>query len=208
MPQALAHPLGMSLGLSKPSSRYKGRRVHRGRRAGLLRASQVQCQAGHLRAGQVQCQAGRVHLAGTPPKYTFNIAHASNSKRPRSKVRWRTHRRGNEKECGASFEKFDTGSDTTAGDSGGNAAAPPVGPGTSSGDRGGNKRERLISRGLSANRVPIRGLSRRSVMLSRCRRLCGEVPERSNGAVSKTVVPLAGDRGFESLPLRRRGGSH
>ena len=31
---------------------------------------------------------------------------------------------------------------------------------------------------------------------------CGEVPERSNGAVSKTVVPLTGDRGFESLPLR------
>src|SRR5256885_2286752 len=30
----------------------------------------------------------------------------------------------------------------------------------------------------------------------------GEVPERSNGAVSKTVVLLAGDRGFESLPLR------
>jgi hypothetical protein len=29
------------------------------------------------------------------------------------------------------------------------------------------------------------------------------VPERSNGAVSKTVVPLAGDRGFESLPLRQ-----
>ena len=33
-------------------------------------------------------------------------------------------------------------------------------------------------------------------------RHCGEVPERSNGAVSKTVVPLTGDRGFESLPLR------
>src|SRR5215469_10473888 len=32
---------------------------------------------------------------------------------------------------------------------------------------------------------------------------CGEVPERSNGAVSKTVVPLTGDRGFESLPLRQ-----
>jgi hypothetical protein len=31
----------------------------------------------------------------------------------------------------------------------------------------------------------------------------GEVPERSNGAVSKTVVLLAGDRGFESLPLRQ-----
>jgi hypothetical protein len=31
---------------------------------------------------------------------------------------------------------------------------------------------------------------------------CGEVPERSNGTVSKTVVPLTGDRGFESLPLR------
>ena len=39
-------------------------------------------------------------------------------------------------------------------------------------------------------------------VLSRSRRLQGEVPERSNGAVSKTVVPLAGDRGFESLPLR------
>src|SRR5215472_1031957 len=35
-------------------------------------------------------------------------------------------------------------------------------------------------------------------------RHCGEVPERSNGAVSKTVVPLTGDRGFESLPLRQR----
>ena len=40
-------------------------------------------------------------------------------------------------------------------------------------------------------------------MLSRCPRSLGEVPERSNGAVSKTVVPLAGDRGFESLPLRQ-----
>jgi hypothetical protein len=30
----------------------------------------------------------------------------------------------------------------------------------------------------------------------------GEVPEWSIGAVSKTVVPLAGYRGFESLPLR------
>jgi hypothetical protein len=39
-------------------------------------------------------------------------------------------------------------------------------------------------------------------VLSRSGRLQGEVPERSNGAVSKTVVPLAGDRGFESLPLR------
>jgi hypothetical protein len=28
------------------------------------------------------------------------------------------------------------------------------------------------------------------------------VPERSNGAVSKTVVPFTGYRGFESLPLR------
>ena len=39
-------------------------------------------------------------------------------------------------------------------------------------------------------------------VLSPCRRSDGEVPERSNGAVSKTVVLLAGDRGFESLPLR------
>jgi hypothetical protein len=39
-------------------------------------------------------------------------------------------------------------------------------------------------------------------VLSHCSRLSGEVPERSNGAVSKTVVPLTGDRGFESLPLR------
>jgi hypothetical protein len=31
----------------------------------------------------------------------------------------------------------------------------------------------------------------------------GEVPERSIGAVSKTVVPFAGYRGFESLPLRQ-----
>jgi hypothetical protein len=36
-------------------------------------------------------------------------------------------------------------------------------------------------------------------------RPAGEVPERSNGAVSKTVVPFAGDRGFESLPLRHAG---
>ena len=31
----------------------------------------------------------------------------------------------------------------------------------------------------------------------------GEVPERSIGAVSKTVVPFTGYRGFESLPLRQ-----
>ena len=36
-------------------------------------------------------------------------------------------------------------------------------------------------------------------VLSACGRSDGEVPERSNGAVSKTVVLLAGDRGFESL---------
>ncbi len=46
------------------------------------------------------------------------------------------------------------------------------GPGTSSGDRGGNGRERLISGRSDANRVPIRCL-----------------PERSNGAVSKTSGP-------------------
>src|SRR3954452_21584299 len=40
-------------------------------------------------------------------------------------------------------------------------------------------------------------------MLSPRGRSDGEVPERSNGAVSKTVVLLAGDRGFESLPLRQ-----
>src|SRR5437764_14924261 len=40
-------------------------------------------------------------------------------------------------------------------------------------------------------------------MLNPWHRLHGEVPERSNGAVSKTVVLLAGDRGFESLPLRQ-----
>ena len=34
------------------------------------------------------------------------------------------------------------------------------------------------------------------------------MPEWSNGAVSKTVVPLTGDRGFESLPLRQRVCSH
>jgi hypothetical protein len=39
-------------------------------------------------------------------------------------------------------------------------------------------------------------------VVAHCLRSVGEVPERSNGAVSKTVVPLAGDRGFESLPLR------
>src|SRR5580704_421573 len=44
----------------------------------------------------------------------------------------------------------------------------------------------------------------RAVVLSRCPRSLGEVPERSNGAVSKTVVPLTGDRGFESLPLRQK----
>ena len=42
-----------------------------------------------------------------------------------------------------------------------------------------------------------------AAVLSPCRRSDGEVPERSIGAVSKTVVPLAGDRGFESLPLRQ-----
>src|SRR6266851_2146897 len=40
-------------------------------------------------------------------------------------------------------------------------------------------------------------------MLNPRRRSDGEVPERSNGAVSKTVVLFAGDRGFESLPLRQ-----
>ncbi len=48
-----------------------------------------------------------------------------------------------------------------------------------------------------------RPLFRGRIVLTRRRRWCGEVPERSNGAVSKTVVPLAGDRGFESLPLRQ-----
>ncbi len=33
--------------------------------------------------------------------------------------------------------------------------------------------------------------------------LRGEVPERTNGAVSKTVEPFAGLRGFESHPLRQ-----
>jgi hypothetical protein len=42
------------------------------------------------------------------------------------------------------------------------------------------------------------------LFLTRIESSCwGEVPERSNGAVSKTVVPLTGDRGFESLPLRQ-----
>jgi hypothetical protein len=45
----------------------------------------------------------------------------------------------------------------------------------------------------------------RLLVLTPCRRSDGEVPERSNGAVSKTVVLLAGDRGFESLPLRHLG---
>ena len=36
-----------------------------------------------------------------------------------------------------------------------------------------------------------------------CRRLWGEVPEPSNGAVSKSVVLVAADRGFEPLPLRQ-----
>jgi hypothetical protein len=38
---------------------------------------------------------------------------------------------------------------------------------------------------------------------SACDCVPGEVPERSIGAVSKTVVPFAGYRGFESLPLRQ-----
>src|SRR5215472_10063512 len=33
---------------------------------------------------------------------------------------------------------------------------------------------------------------RPQIMLADCHRLPGEVPERSNGAVSKTVVPLTG----------------
>ena len=33
--------------------------------------------------------------------------------------------------------------------------------------------------------------------------LHGEMPERSNGAVSKTVDPLTGVPGFESLSLRK-----
>ena len=37
-----------------------------------------------------------------------------------------------------------------------------------------------------------------------CACVTGEVPERSIGAVSKTVVPFAGYRGFESLPLRQQ----
>ena len=34
--------------------------------------------------------------------------------------------------------------------------------------------------------------------------LCGEVPERLNGAVSKTVELRKGFRGFESHPLRQK----
>src|SRR5580700_10570578 len=55
---------------------------------------------------------------------------------------------------------------------------------------------------------PVAGRGRRSLavlpglVLNPRRRSDGEVPERSNGAVSKTVVLFAGDRGFESLPLR------
>ena len=100
---------------SKLSSWYKGRRVHRD-----------QCQAGHLRAGRDQCLAGRVHLVWTPPKRTFNIARASNKKRPRSKGSCRTTRHGNRQECGATFGKFDTNSGTTASDSNGNATAALV----------------------------------------------------------------------------------
>jgi hypothetical protein len=39
------------------------------------------------------------------------------------------------------------------------------------------------------------GFVLRRPMLSRCPRIVGEVPERSIGAVSKTVVPLAGTEG-------------
>ena len=69
------------------------------------------------------------------------------------------------------------------------------------GYRGGDGWQKLMGRA----RVPIRCLSHRDGVLSHCYRSCGEVPERSNGAVSKTVVPLTGDRGFESLPLRHFG---
>src|SRR5690349_13310509 len=58
-----------------------------------------------------------------------------------------------------------------------------------------------IHRDLSSRRTPkgTRGCGHQRYRLFE---ELGEVPERSNGAVSKTVVPLAGDRGFESLPLR------
>ena len=75
------------------------------------------------------------------------------------------------------------------------------GYGRRSGNRGGDAPTGL-NRGLGANWVPIPRFVLDAPVLSHCGRLCGEVPERSNGAVSKTVVPLAGDRGFESLPLR------
>jgi hypothetical protein len=100
IPQGLAHPLGRLPAPSKLSSWYKGRRVHRD-----------QCQAG---------RAGRVHLAWTPAKRIFNIARASNKKRPRSKGSCRTTRHGNRQECGATFGKFDTSSGTTAADNNAN----------------------------------------------------------------------------------------
>ena len=51
------------------------------------------------------------------PKHTLNIARASNSKRPQSKLR-RTPRHRNAQECEANFGKFKSGSDVTAADGG------------------------------------------------------------------------------------------
>ncbi len=69
-------------------------------------------------------------------------------------------------------------------------------------DRGGDAAAGL-KKVPGASWVPIPRFVLRAPVLSHCRRSDGEVPERSNGAVSKTVVPLTGDRGFESLPLRQ-----
>jgi hypothetical protein len=62
-------------------------------------------------------RAGRVGQAGARTKNAYKIAPASNTERPRSKVRWQTLRRGNDEEWSTVFGKFDIGSDMSAGDS-------------------------------------------------------------------------------------------
>jgi len=66
------------------------------------------------RVGQVN-RAGGVGQAGARTKNAYKIAPASNTERPRSKVRWQTLRRGNDEEWRTVFGKFDIGSDMSAG---------------------------------------------------------------------------------------------
>src|SRR5271166_4311939 len=64
----------------------------------------------------------------------------------------------------------------------------------------------MLTTGLGANWAPIHLFDHQPGYAKSLLPFIGEVPERSNGAVSKTVVPLTGDRGFESLPLRQQIG--